>query len=49
MDPGLLRAREQYFSKSDGLDCITPLKTSLAADSDDSDRCDNDSGRNSRP
>lgn len=43
--PGLLCAGEQYFSKSDCLDCITPLKTSLATDSNDSDRCDNDSGK----
>lgn len=43
--PGLLRAGEQYFSKNESLDFITPLKPSLATDSNDSDRCDNDSGK----
>lgn len=43
--PGLLCAWEQYFSKNDSLDFIAPLKTSLASDSNDSDRCDNDSGK----
>lgn len=43
--PGLSCAREQYFSKSDSLDCCSPLQTSLGPDSSDSDRCDNDSAK----
>lgn len=46
--PGLLCAWEQYCSKNESLDCITPLEPSLGTDSNDSDRCDNDSGKELR-
>lgn len=43
--PGPLCAWEQYFSKNDHLGCMTLLKPSFATDTSDSDRRDNDSGK----